>query len=382
MSAGQAVAYLIMLVRRCRAVRETGPVTADSDAKVLPDLLSLPALPVRTVLPALLDEVDRRGAAVLVAPPGTGKTTLLPLALAGRLGGRIIVAEPRRVAARAAARRMAALIGEEVGASVGYAVRGERRAGPATRVEVVTTGLLVQRLQHDPDLPGVAAVVLDECHERHLDTDLALAFLVDVRATLRPDVRLVATSATAEAERLAAILGAHEPVPVVTADSAAYPVELVWCPPARPVVPAHGLRVDPRLLEHVAAIVRRAWREADGDVLVFLPGAGELAAVHGRLAAAVQDLVLRPAERRRVVLATSLAETSLTVPGVRVVVDAGLARVPRTDHTRGLGSLVTVRVSRAAAEQRAGRARREGPGVVYRCWSVAEHERLPARPEP
>ncbi len=396
MSAGQAVAYLIMLVRRCRAVRETGPVTADSDAKVLPDLLSLPALPVRTVLPALLDEVDRRGAAVLVAPPGTGKTTLLPLALAGRLGGRIIVAEPRRVAARAAARRMAALIGEEVGASVGYAVRGERRAGPATRVEVVTTGLLVQRLQHDPDLPGVAAVVLDECHERHLDTDLALAFLVDVRATLRPDVRLVATSATAEAERLAAILGAHEPVPVVTADSAAYPVELVWCPPARPVVPAHGLRVDPRLLEHVAAIVRRAWREADGDVLVFLPGAGELAAVsgrladltedvavlHGRLPAAVQDLVLRPAERRRVVLATSLAETSLTVPGVRVVVDAGLARVPRTDHTRGLGSLVTVRVSRAAAEQRAGRARREGPGVVYRCWSVAEHERLPARPEP
>src|SRR6266540_1495385 len=204
------------------------------------------------------------------------------------------------------------------------------------------------------------------------------------------------TPATAEAERLAAILGAHEPVPVVTADSAAYPVELVWCPPARPVVPAHGLRVDPRLLEHVAAIVRRAWREADGDVLVFLPGAGELAAVsgrladltedvavlHGRLPAAVQDLVLRPAERRRVVLATSLAETSLTVPGVRVVVDAGLARVPRTDHTRGLGSLVTVRVSRAAAEQRAGRARREGPGVVYRCWSVAEHERLPARPEP
>src|SRR6266511_2122905 len=174
MSAGQAVAYLIMLVRRCRAVRETGPVTADSDAKVLPDLLSLPALPVRTVLPALLVEVDRRGAA-----------------------------------------------------------------------------LLVQRLQHDPDPPGVAAVVLDECHERHLDTDLALAFLVDVRAPHRPHVRLVATSATAEAERLAAILGAHEPVPVVTADSAAYPVELVWCPPARPVVPAHGLRVDPRLLEHV-----------------------------------------------------------------------------------------------------------------------------------
>ncbi|OLB66080.1 MAG: ATP-dependent helicase HrpB [Actinobacteria bacterium 13_2_20CM_2_72_6] len=359
-------------------------------------MLSLPALPVRAVLPALLDEVERRGAAVLVAPPGTGKTTLLPLALAGRLGGRIVVAEPRRVAARAAARRMAALIGEEVGASVGYAVRGERRVGPATRIEVVTTGLLVQRLQHDPDLPGVAAVVLDECHERHLDTDLALAFLVDVRATLRPDVRVVATSATAEAERLAAILGAHEPVPVVTADSAAYPVELVWCPPARPVVSAHGLRVDPRLLDHVAATVRRAWREADGDVLVFLPGAGELAAVagrladltqdvavlHGRLPAAVQDLVLRPAERRRVVLATSLAESSLTVPGVRVVVDAGLARVPRTDHTRGLGSLVTVRVSRAAAEQRAGRARREGPGVVYRCWSVAEHERLPAQPEP
>src|SRR2546430_10249523 len=178
----------VISVRRCRAVRETGSVPADSDAKVLPDLLSLPALPVRAVLPALLDEVERRGAAVLVARPGTGKTTLLRLALAGRLGGRIVVAEPRRVAARAAARRMAALIGEEVGASVGYAVRGERRVGPATRIEVVTTGLLVQRLQHDPDPPGVAAVVPDECHERHLGTVLPPAFPGDVRATLRPDV--------------------------------------------------------------------------------------------------------------------------------------------------------------------------------------------------
>ncbi|GFJ82190.1 hypothetical protein Phou_063700 [Phytohabitans houttuyneae] len=348
-------------------------------------------LPVEKVLPAVGDALQDGGAAVLVAPPGAGKTTLVPLALMERIPGRVVVAEPRRIAARAAARRMAALLGDRVGGQVGYTVRGDRRVSAATRVEVVTTGVLVRRLQRDPDLPGTGAVILDECHERHLDADLALAFCVDVRATLRPDLRLLAMSATADPVAVARALGAGE---VVVAEEASHPVDVVWTPPPRPVDAPLGLRVDPRLLDHVAATVRRAWSEREGDVLVFLPGAGEIRAVasrladltvlmlHGRLDAAAQDAVLRPGAGRRVVLATAVAESSLTVPGVRVVVDAGLSRVPRTDQARGLGTLVTVPVSRSTADQRAGRAGREAPGVVYRCWSPAQHERLPAQPEP
>ncbi|GAB1693155.1 ATP-dependent helicase HrpB [Krasilnikovia sp. M28-CT-15] len=356
----------------------------------------------RAVLPELTGALRQAGAAVLVAPPGTGKTTVVPLALAGAAGGRVVVAEPRRVAARAAARRMAALLGEQVGGRVGYTVRGDRRAGRDTVVEVVTTGVLVRRLQRDPELPGTALVVLDECHERQLDADLALAFLVEVRAALRPDLGLLATSATAESHRLAQVLGG---APVVTAAARLFPVEVHWCPPRQPVDAPHGLRVDPRLLDHVAATVRRALGDGPGDVLVFLPGAREIEAVadrlrgvdarvlalHGRLPAAAQDTVLSPptgdtasaaGHGRRVVLATAVAESSLTVPGVRAVVDAGLSRVPRMDHARGLGALVTVPVSRAAAQQRAGRAGREAPGRVYRCWSPAQHDRLPAQPEP
>ncbi|MDT0277547.1 ATP-dependent helicase HrpB [Blastococcus goldschmidtiae] len=354
-------------------------------------------LPVRAALPALAGALAARGTAVLVAPPGTGKTTLVPLALAGDLPGRIVVAEPRRVAARAAARRMAALLGEPVGGRVGYSVRGDSRRGPATRVEVVTTGLLVRRLQADPELAGVDAVVLDECHERHLDTDLALAFGLDVRGALRPELRVLAMSATAQADRLAGLLGGEgRPAPVVEAAGTLHDVDVVWAPPAGPVDPPHGLRVDPRLLSHVAATVRRALADRTGDVLVFLPGAGEIGTVagalrgvdadvlplHGRLPAAAQDAALQPGPRRRVVLATALAESSLTVPGVRVVVDAGLTRVPRADLARGLGSLVTVRASRAAVTQRAGRAGREAPGTVYRCWTPAEQDRLPAHDEP
>jgi ATP-dependent helicase HrpB len=354
-------------------------------------------LPVRSALPALTDALSSGGAAVLMAPPGTGKTTLVPLALAGVVPGRIVVAEPRRVAARAAARRMAALLGEAVGGRVGYSVRGDSRRSAATRIEVVTTGLLVRRLQTDPELRGVGAVILDECHERHLDTDLALAFCLDVRAALRPDLQLLAMSATAQAPRLAALLGGDgDPAPVVEATGALHEVDIVWVPPSTPVDPPHGIRVDPRLLAHVAATVRRALTEQHGDVLVFLPGAGEIGTVagqlggvdadvlplHGRLPAAAQDAALQAGPRRRVVLATALAESSLTVPGVRVVVDAGLSRVPRADLSRGLGSLATVRASRAAVIQRAGRAGREGPGAVYRCWTAAEHDRLPAHDEP
>ncbi|MFE2408718.1 ATP-dependent helicase HrpB [Kitasatospora sp. NPDC059408] len=344
-------------------------------------------LPVRTALPALHRALDGHGAAVLAAPPGTGKTTLVPLALAGLLGSgpsrRVLVAEPRRLAVRAAARRMAWLLGSSVGREVGYTVRGERRVGPSTVVEVVTTGVLLQRLQRDQELPGVDVVVLDECHERHLDADTALAFLLDVRAALRPELRLVCASATSDTEAWAELLGR---APVVEAHGISHPVDVVWAPPPCAVRPAHGTRVDPALLDHVAAVVRRALSEQEGDVLCFLPGVGEIARVagqlgglsadvlqlHGRAPQAVQDAALSVGERRRVVLATAVAESSLTVPGVRVVVDAGLAREPRTDHARGLAALVTVRASLAAARQRAGRAGREAPGTVYRCWAEAE----------
>ncbi|MFD9307271.1 ATP-dependent helicase HrpB [Streptomyces sp. NPDC060048] len=357
----------------------------------------LDSLPVREAVPALVSALDAHGTAVLCAPPGTGKTTLVPLVLAGLTGGgprrRVVVAEPRRIAARAAARRMAWLLGEQVGASVGFTVRGERAVGPGTVVEVVTTGVLLQRLQRDQELSGTDLVVLDECHERHLDADTVAAFLLDVRETLRPELRLVAASATTDAAGWARVLGG---APVVEAAGVSYPVETVWAPPARPVRPPHGMRVDPAQLAHVASVVRRALTERSGDVLCFLPGVGEIARVagqlgaagaevlqiHGRAPAAVQDAALSPSPHRRVILSTAVAESSLTVPGVRIVVDSGLAREPRVDHARGLGALATVRASRAAGRQRAGRAGREAPGTVYRCWAEAEDGRLPAYPSP
>ncbi|WP_405181761.1 ATP-dependent helicase HrpB [Nocardia sp. NBC_01377] len=351
------------------------------------DLPELPDLPIRGVLDRVVATLAEHGTAVLVAPPGTGKTTLVPLALAAAVAGRVVVAEPRRLAARAAAGRMAALLGERVGESVGYSVRGDRRVGRRTRIEVVTSGLLVRRLQDDPELAGVDVVLLDECHERHLDADLLLALLLDARAGLRPDLRVLATSATVAAERLSTLLGGEDPAPVLQAHGRTYPVRTAYVA----ALPRE------RIEAQVARTTRIALADTEGDVLVFLPGAAEIrrtstlladlsdvdvVALHGRLSATGQDAALRSGTRRRVVLSTAVAESSLTVPGVRAVVDSGLARVPRIDRARGLSGLATVRVSAAAAEQRAGRAGREGPGWVWRCWPEYEHATLPAYPEP
>ena len=390
-------------------------------------LASPPDLPVVEVLPELRERLsldpsasDDAGAGaclVLTAPPGTGKTTLVPPLLADvltgtadstpqrtpeRRPGRVVVTQPRRIAARAAARRLADLLGEEVGGTVGYAVRGERRAGPATRIEVVTAGLLLRRLQRDPELSGVDAVILDEVHERSLDSDLLLALLADARAALREDLTLVAVSATLDADRLRNILGGSSggAAPLVEVPGRLHPLEEVWAPPGRTGrLGPHG--VPREFLAHVAATVERALDERSGDVLVFLPGAREVDDVvsrlrgaapegvdilplHGRLPASAQDAALAPspAGRRRVVVATNVAESSLTVPGVRVVVDSTLAREPRLDVARSMSGLVTVGVSRAAGVQRAGRAGREGPGVVYRCCSPTDWARSPLAPTP
>ncbi len=365
----------------------------------LRDLLAAPPdLPVAAGLAALGEALRTRGVAVVHAPPGTGKTTLVPPAVADVVTGRVVVTQPSRIAARAAARRLAHLLGEPVGETVGYSVRGDRRSSRRTRVEIVTTGLLLRRIQHDPELAGVGAVVLDEVHERHLDADLTLALLIDVRANLREDLSLVAMSATIEAERTAALLGGDDlgGAPVIRVPGALHPVQAVWCPLPAGVRRTDDRGITPAFHDHVAATVRRALVGHEGDVLVFVPGVAEVEAtvrrlagvdaavlaLHGRLPGAEQDRALSEGPRRRVIVSTAVAESSLTVPGVRVVVDAGFSREPRTDHRRGLASLVTVAVSRAAAEQRSGRAGRLGPGTVLRCWSEAEHAHLAPHPEP
>lgn len=343
----------------------------------------MPDLPVAECLPRLLEVLCAGPNAVLVAPPGAGKTTSVPLALLGAAPmnrGRILMLEPRRLAARAAATRMASLIGGKAGQTVGFRTRLESAVSAATRIEVVTTGLLVRRLLGDPGLDGVSTVILDEIHERSLEADLALALCLDAQAMLRPDLRLLAMSATLDGARLSAIMNA----PIVESTGRMHPVEIRHA--------ARDLKDVRDLPDAMARAIRAALADAPGDVLAFLPGMGEIRRteaalegldatvlpLHGDLPPVAQDLALRPAEGRRVVLATAIAETSLTVPGVRIVIDGGFHRSPRFDPASGLTRLATERVSRAAADQRSGRAGREAPGIAVRLWTEAAQRGLRA----
>ncbi|WP_313534412.1 ATP-dependent helicase HrpB, partial [Haematobacter sp.] len=343
-------------------------------------------LPIDAVLPALAEAVTTAGRAVLQAPPGAGKTTRVPLALLSQVTGRIVMLEPRRLAARAAAERMAETLGEAVGGTVGYRIRGESRTGSTTRIEVVTEGILTRMIQSDPELSGVGAVIFDEFHERSLNADLGLALTWEARSALRPDLIVIVMSATLDAAPVARLL---EDAPLVTSEGRAFPVETRWL--------AAPLLAGTRLANATAALVTQAAAETEGDILVFLPGEGEIRQVaalldipgatvrplYGALPFAEQRAAIAPSTQgRKIVLSTAIAETSLTIEGVRVVVDAGRARRARFDPGSGMSRLVTERVTRAEAEQRRGRAGRVAPGVCYRLWAKGEEGALPAFPPP
>lgn len=343
-------------------------------------------LPIHAVLPDLRAALARPGAGVLIAPPGAGKTTSVAPALLGEAAwcsGQIIMTSPRRVAARAAAERMAEMLGEKPGETVGYMTRLDSKVSGRTRILVVTEAILVNRLVDDPDLPGVSALLFDEAHERALDSDLGLALALETRAVLREDLRVLVMSATIDGARFARLLG--DDAKVIESEGRSFPLAIKW------------LGGDASLVieDRVAAAVVTAWREAAGDILAFLPGVREIERVrerlearlpgvpihplHGQIEPAAQRAAIRrdPEGRRRIVLATAIAETSLTLDGVSVVVDSGLARLAEFDRAAGTTHLVTRRASQASAAQRAGRAARQGPGVAYRLWEEAGHAGRP-----
>lgn len=349
-------------------------------------MATLPELPVTAVLPELQKALEQGANAVLVAPPGAGKTTLVPLALldaAWRGDGKILLLEPRRLAARAAARRMAALLGEELGGTVGYAMRMENRVSKTTRIVVVTEGVLSRMILEDPELAGISAVIFDEFHERSLDGDFGLALALDVQGALRPDLRLIVMSATLDGARVASLLG---DAPVVESAGRSFPIQIRH--EERPA----GVAIE----DAMAKAIRDALASEPGSVLAFLPGQREiqrtaerlegrmpadvdLAPLYGQLDGKAQDAAIRPAPagRRKVVLATSIAETSITIDGVRLVIDSGLSRLPKYEPATGLTRLETVRVSQASATQRSGRAGRTQSGVAIRLWRAEQTAALP-----
>lgn len=359
-------------------------------------------LPIEAVIPEVVRALSVEGRAVLQAPPGAGKTTLIPLALIEEPwleGRRIVMLEPRRLAARASAMRMASLLGEEAGATVGYRTRFESRVGPSTRIEVVTEGILTRYLQDDPALEDVACVIFDEFHERSLHADLGLALCMESKAHLREDLRLLVMSATLDGQGVSALLSG---APVITSVGRTYPVEVRYMPEERPSGARGESLTGPPFISAVVSAVLSALRDEEGSVLVFLPGSSEIRRVetrlrdkalpegvdifplYGELSREAQDSAIRPSTegRRKVVLATTIAETSLTIDGVRVVIDGGLKRVPRFSPSIGMGSLETVRVSKDSAEQRKGRAGRTGPGVCVRLWTQGEQGGLRERSTP
>lgn len=346
-------------------------------------------LPIETALPELMTALRKRGRAVLQAPPGAGKTTRVPLAMleAGVTQGRILMLEPRRLAARTAAERMAATLGETPGQTVGYRIRGDSKSGPATRIEVVTEGILTRMIQSDPELAGIGAVIFDEFHERSLNADLGLALCLEISGALREDLLLLAMSATLDASPVAALMG---DAPLITSQGRSFPVDTNWLD--RPV------QKQTRFETAMADLIHRAAQEQPGGILVFLPGEGEIRRVaaalsgllpeacqimplYGALPFAQQRAAIQPlAQGRKVVLATAIAETSLTIQDIRVVVDGGRARRARFDPGSGMSRLVTEKVTRAEAAQRAGRAGRVAPGVAYRLWTRGEEGALAAFP--
>ncbi len=342
-------------------------------------------LPIHAVLPDLLAALRDGNGAVLVAPPGAGKTTAVAPALLDEpwCTGQIILTSPRRVAARAAAERIAELLGEKAGERVGYLTRLDSKQSKATRILVVTEAILVNRLLADQELDGVSAILFDEAHERHLDSDLGLALALESQQVLREDLRICVMSATIDGARFARLMG--EGTPVVESEGKAFPLRIEWL----------GARPEQRIEDAMTSAILQAWREEEGDILAFLPGVGEIERTRERLAERLSAAVVLPLHgqvqpqdqraairrdpkgRRRIVLATSIAETSLTLDGVSVVVDSGLSRRAEFDKAAGTTHLVTQRASQASAAQRAGRAARQGPGVAYRLWEEAGHAGRP-----